>query len=71
MKMILEMFSNVFFRVPCIKVFPIMSRARGGGVLNNFFYGEAQRRGLTPYPFIRAFDIPFLTKTVPLSYTFY
>ena len=61
-----------FFVCQCIKVFPIMSRARGGGgVLNNFFYGEAQRRGLTPYPFIRAFYIPFLTKTVPLSYTFY
>ena len=57
MKMILEMFSNVFIRVPvqCIQVLLIMSRARGGGVLNKFFYREVLPRGLTPYPFIYHF----------------
>ena len=43
MKMILEMFSNVFIRVPvqCIQVLLIMSRARGGGGYStNFFTGR-------------------------------
>ena len=36
----------------------------GGGTLNKCLYGEAPPEGSTPY-------IPFFTKKVPLSYTFY
>ena len=42
-----------------------MHQARG--VLNKFLYGEAPPRGPTPLPFY----IPFFTKEVLLSYTFY
>ena len=39
------------------------------GLLNKV-YGEAQHRGPSPDPFI-LIPVPFLTETVPLSYTFH
>ena len=41
---------------------------RGGGALNNCLWGEAPPNVQPPHP---CFYIPFFTKKIPISYTFY
>ena len=41
MKMILEMFSNVFIRVPVYSSTPHQEQGPGGGCIQTNFYGEA------------------------------
>ena len=54
MKIILEMFSDVFIPVPVYSSTPHHERGPGGGEggTQTNSYGEAPPRGSTPYPFI-------------------
>ena len=71
MKMILEMFSNVFIRVPVYSSTPHQEQGPGwgggGAVFKQIFMGRL-RHEVQPLTLL---CIPFLTKKVPFWYTFY